>query len=79
MEKKTLINYQIKGDSLQFFSYLIGYLMDGCKDLNILLPYNFRFKLDIDEFMSKSEVSLSNVLRVMNRKRKDIFDQLKDS
>jgi len=53
--------------------------MDGCKDLNILLPYNFRFKLDIDEFMSKSEVSLSNVLRVMNRKRKDIFDQLKDS
>lgn len=53
--------------------------MDGCKDLNILLPYNFRFKLDIEEFITKSEVNLKNVLRVMNQKRKDIFDQLKDS
>ena len=53
--------------------------MDGCKDLNILLPYNFRFKLNIEEFIAKSEVNLKNVLRVMNQKRKDIFDQLKDS
>lgn len=53
--------------------------MDGCKDINILLPYNFRFKLDIDEFMSRSEVNLKNVLKVMNTKRKDILDQLKDS
>jgi len=53
--------------------------MDGCKDINILLPFNFRFKLDIDEFMSKSEVNLKNVLKVMNTKRKDILDQLKNS
>lgn len=53
--------------------------MDGCKDLNILLPYNFRFKLNFEEFMAKSEVNLKNVTRVMNQKRKDIFDQLKDS
>ena len=53
--------------------------MDGCKDLNILLPYNFRFKLDIEEFITKSEVNLKNVLKVMSQKRKDIYDQLKDS
>lgn len=53
--------------------------MDGCSNINILLPSNFRFKLNIDEFITKSETNLRNVLKFMKLKRKDIFDELKDS
>ena len=68
-----MINYQIEGDSLEFFSYLIGYLMDGCKHVNLLLPANFRFKISMEQFMQQSMKNLRNVINVMNNKKKDIF------
>lgn len=73
-----MINYQIEGDSLEFFSYLIGYLMDGCKHVNVLLPENFRFKISMEEFMQQGMKNLRNVINVMNFKKKDIFENLKN-
>lgn len=74
-EKNTelKINYQIEGDSLEFFSYLIGYLMDGCKHVNVLLPANFRFRVNTENFMRQSMKNLSNVIKLTRHTKKDIF------
>jgi hypothetical protein len=72
-----MINYQIEGESLEFFSYLIGYLMDGCKHVNVLLPANFRFKISMEQFKQQGMKNLKNVINVMNYKKKDMFENLK--
>lgn len=51
--------------------------MEGCMHVNILLPQSFKFRLNFEEFLQKSMRNLKNAIKVINYKKKDVFENLK--